>query len=692
MTEEQDDTRARQDIDPASGWFSSMMESVVDTGENALSSTAASFREGFADTVSTLTTNLVQTDFYRNNFAYVPPPEELPSPAKIEMPVTLTATDGMPLNGGNDIAPAGAPVLPKSAANGTSSGHEHVMEAVLDEHSLTQQQVVINKKSKRIMSVLNMKEDVLNQIEEVSLEERLKAAVQSIGFVRLTIKDTRKLSVDGTRTQGTTHPYIKVRLGPYQNWTSPVAKEDAQSAGTFHFNKEITLVAQDISTDLVLEVRQKNVLVSDTSIGQVLVPLTSIIPNIRRAMKERSKVYTLRSWFELFPLKSGRTKFRPASSDIAETGMWKTFPSLGYLELDIELHLHSRISMWAGYAMPPIEQFMDIPKNRVPTGDLKAISAIVETGRGFKRNFQRVKTAFSRLFSRGKHTWKPLKTLRRARTFESAQLSLFTIFFSAYVCLWSPPYLLPVNIYLGLLISTYQGGLLLDGKENEKREYVVWNQEVRDPDDELGGIQKVAKVIYLLEKFERWMGVAADTMERMIHVFSFADERVTVAALLTLLVLVVSASIVLYFLSPGYICFGLFMAWFWKPSFTPKRRGHHSDSSMTDQAENQDEPSPKLKAIPMEDLMEEMETLAFRLDDDDTTKDRLTRALSVIKLMSKSPTLARNVFARVPTEDELGHRWICDLQRVSGDPPEEEDDNLASTSSLPNDGIWLHEM
>lgn len=581
-----------------------------------------------------------------------------------------------------------------------------------------------------------------NDIDRVPLEDRIKLCGHSIGVFKVKINKTVGLFVNGSRERDTTRPYVKMRLGPYQQWASGVVREDSGCAGMFVFDKQVSFVAQDINSDLILEVKQKNVLVADMTIGQVLVPLTAVIPDVKSALatgmensKKKTGVcepYVLESWFEIFPLKEGKRKFVPAAGDIAETGMWKANPSLGFVHLRLELYLHGRISMWAGYALPRSDDVLEIVPPPLPTGDLKAISAVVESGRKFKRNFQRVRKSFSKLASRGDHAWYPIRYMEISRTFQDPQSSALVLLGATFTCLWAPAFMLPFNIFVIFLIG------VVSAKFEERDEkvtvetnnglkpakYVVWNQDIHDPDDDLGSIQKVAKVMYLLEKFERWMGIAADAMERMNHVFSFADERVTIAVLLALGSGSMFLSFALFFFLPGYLCYFAFMVWFWTPAVKTMNllnRGKDVLDPLIDV--RVDTPAVAVAAAAAadkastsdseDDDLDLLRRFNFTSAADDAhvatdhgklrSTGRISQLVGLLKLALRGPTLAKNIFSRIPTEDELGHRWICELQRVEGEPVlydddnkhsrrgSEDDDNAVDSRAI-DDGIWLREM
>lgn len=615
--DEEEEEEEFSDNEEESGWFSYAMEYAVETGENSLNFVASTLRDSVYDTVEVVSSTLTDTDFYRNNVAYVPI-----SP--------------------NNNKHAAAPQRANSFASSVDDD----------------------------LSSINL----LNEIDTVPIEDRVLACGKhnSIGTLQLTIAKTKNLFVDGIVKSGTTRPYFTVRLGPHQNWTSPVMTREVR-AGAFYYGGTIDLVAHDIHTDLIVRVYQKNVLVEDHCIGQIIIPLSSLVPSLLSELHNKqqpqsgAKQCELKSWFEIFPaLKPDQLKYRPASLDIAQTGMWKA--KLGFVYLEVKLRLHGEISMWAGYAKEPVEKLIDAPPKPMATGDVSAITAVSDSGRGFKRNFQRVKIAFAKLFSRGAHAWPLIAFLRRVKSFADWKISFVVVLAVTFGCLIAPAYMLPINLFIVLLVGSLVGGGDPSSLEEEVT-YPVWNQDIHDPDDDLGPIQKMVKLAFLMAKFDRWMGIAADAMERMIHVFSFADERVTVAALLVCGVSATALSIALYFVSFGTMCYLAFLYWLLKPengsgksSIGNKRKRKIAKKKQRDTDEEESSEAPNSSS-----------------------------RISVVKIrvgaVMSTPALAKNVFARVPTRDELGHRWIANLQRVASEPVDEQPEVPTE-----DEETWFREM
>lgn len=599
VDQDEEEEEGEEDEEEA-GWLSAAMEYLVEGTETTINFTASTIRDSVNDTVELVSSTLAETEFYRNNLAF--------------------------------------PLSPVHERRSPRSGS--------------------------FASAVSVDEDLLNEIDTVPIAARVQSCGKgnSIGVVRVDLVRTKNLFVDGQVSAGTTRPYFVIRLGPFQTWTSSVETKETRP-GAFSVQRHVDLVAHDINTDLIVQVFQRNILLEDHCIGQVIVPLSSLVPSLMSELhKSKPQDHDPSpTWYEIFPaLRPGQRKYRPASRDISQTGLWKA--KLGFVQLLVTLELHSEISMWAGYAKEPVEKLIDAPQPPVPTGDVMAVRAVTESGRGFKRNFQRVKAAFARLFSRGEHGWPLFRFLRQVKSFQSLKVSLAVWLWVTFACLMAPAFLFPVNLFAVLLVGTLCGGSGADSRET----YLVWNQDIHDPDDDLGPFQKLAKVVFLLAKFERWMGITADAMERMSHVFSFADERVTVAALLVCGVVSVALSVLLYLVSFGAVCYAAFLVWLLKPpsARTGKKRKRKTAKR----------PAPR-----------DDSSVATEEEDDGERDGRLARMQHRIGEVLSAPTLARNVFARVPTQDELGHRWIANLQRCAEEPADE----LAPGAE---DEIWFREM
>jgi len=111
---------------------------------------------------------------------------------------------------------------------------------------------------------------------------------------------------------------------------------------------------------------------------------------------------------------------------------------------------------------------------------------------------------------------------------------------------------------------------------------------------------------------------------------------VTIAALLVCGILAIFASFTLFFLSPGYVFFCFFAFYLMPPLVLKKLVGAKNNKSpLASNSNAVIEPDERLRS-----------------------GGPLSQALAVGLLAARSPSLAVNIFRRVPTDDELGHRCV----------------------------------
>jgi len=149
-------------------------------------------------------------------------------------------------------------------------------------------------------------------------------------------------------------------------------------------------------------------------------------------------------------------------------------------------------------------------------------------------------------------------------------------------------------------------------------DFVVYNDEIVDPDDSLNPLQLLSKLLEGLEKLSRLLSKLADLLEQALNIFSSEDCRVTVMTLVVLFVLSLMVTVIL-FLDIVRLLAVLGTA----AVFSPKWWWGLASSSSTIQAEQFQQ-----KKIP------------------------------------KIVVAALNVWTRAPTSERVAHRLICESQRV----------------------------
>jgi hypothetical protein len=261
-----------------------------------------------------------------------------------------------------------------------------------------------------------------------------------------------------------------------------------------------------------------------------------------------------------------------------------------------------------------------------------------------KRNGQRLRIALKTLFSFGDRPWVSVRFISHCRRWDQPLHSVMGILLGAWILVYSPMWLLPVNLYAITLATS-----LVSYLNRNKRSFVIWNQEIVDPDDSLTALQKINKIIYMVEYFELRIGQAADIIEKIVNSLNFADERVTVAVLLVLLVFATTLSFLLVYLPLGQIIFIGYVICMLPPYF----RAKIFSSNLKKKTEISSTTSRRPRAANTGNL-----GYIGRF------RRKISRALAMI---TSIPRQAINVFKRVPTSDELGHRFIAMQQQCSGE-------------------------
>ena len=114
---------------------------------------------------------------------------------------------------------------------------------------------------------------------------------------------------------------------------SLLATAGAASAGEAGPDASTRAAAAAGATDPVrVLVFSSNVVTSDRLVGQVVIPLSRLLPDHRTVSSLREE-----GWYELFPLPADRDSFQPAVKDVDKTGLARPEAPLGYVRLSLDL-------------------------------------------------------------------------------------------------------------------------------------------------------------------------------------------------------------------------------------------------------------------------------------------------------------------------------------------------------------------
>jgi len=94
---------------------------------------------------------------------------------------------------------------------------------------------------------------------------------------------------------------------------------------------------------------------------------------------------------------------------------------------------------------------------------------------------------------------------------------------------------------------------------------VVWNEDIRDPDNALNPMQRIAKLLWVLETLSTQLVQYADFFERIIHACGFRDERASFLIMVFAFISSFGLTIFAYFVSLRTCIFLAYCAWTFAP-------------------------------------------------------------------------------------------------------------------------------
>jgi hypothetical protein len=320
----------------------------------------------------------------------------------------------------------------------------------------------------------------------------------------------------------------------------------------------------DIKAGIIIRIMTENVITTDKIIGQVLIPLERLLPSFsdefHSAFKKKFEDRETRfvegpSVYELYPLGRNRTVFQPAVKDSAKTGMNKPTEPLGYARIKTEFIPNEAAThkFWATKAYFSTVPFAFKPK----VTSLKNVNLdVARTQRHVSRQLNRLEAVGERILF---GPFAPTMAFAHARSWESTQFSVSFVLIVSLGLLYLPVYFLPILLFA--IMCT--GGYL--SRNLGEQPPVVWNEDIRDPDDALNPMQRIAKLLWVLETLSVNLVYYADFFERFVHAFGFRDERVSILMFTSAFFMSIGLSIFAYFVPFRVVVFLGFCAWTFAP-------------------------------------------------------------------------------------------------------------------------------
>ncbi|GBG29048.1 Hypothetical Protein FCC1311_052702 [Hondaea fermentalgiana] len=327
---------------------------------------------------------------------------------------------------------------------------------------------------------------------------------------------------------GDTKAYFEIQVED-EKFVSPVAFKQAGKAFVWEIGGEFDIT--DITGGFTVTVWSKNLLkTSDRLLGRVWIPFASYDAKIDEEGRVNS---TETGNYALFPVRTKSVRAVPGHRRAMETAMDKN-EFLENLLLTVEHAVTLDEAHRYGGSLLPLyfvnAGYMHLAPQR-KAGPLKSLAsspqAILDSVSDLKRNAARIKSAVKAISESV-----PVQAFAYAMSWENPAVSvagaIFSLLFSRYV---TAP-LLPVVCFLGFAISC----LAARQPSKEKRSsWVLWNEEIDlDPELTLTPLQRYARIVQKIEEIAQLLNKVACVFEKIINLSNFADPNATKAVMLTL--------------------------------------------------------------------------------------------------------------------------------------------------------------
>lgn len=472
---------------------------------------------------------------------------------------------------------------------------------------------------------LNPSARLRRKVQQSSLQNES----QCIGYVRVFVSRIAGIKADKK------HVYCEVQVEDEKTKTpiSSIVK-------TFDFDQKmhdwietlhtVQLPVRDLTSSVVIRIMAEKVLTNDQVIGQVIIPVHRMVPSLRDEMAaawhglplDQESFVEGPTVYEIFPLPRDFIEFMPAVADAARTGMNKPTESLGFARIRCEFvpsENQQRLFLLQSYFLNPPFSVRNL--NKPPTSASAISIDPARTQRHIGRQISRLTAVFDRFIIGPFPLWLPFSY---ARKWEFKVFSMTFITATNVCILYLPPNFFPMYMFAVAWTGAYLSHHYVT-EEPPK----IWNEEIRDPDDLLNPMQRVAKLLWIIEGISQNLLDKSDLLERIVHSLGFEDDRASMLTLLLVLVVCVSSTIICSLCTFRSCLFWLVNYWVFSPT----------------------------------DFEEEYRRFKFMIETGIILEnDDQEEASQVVNMLKTS---IRNFLLRIPTSERLGHYHICEKQVVT---------------------------
>ncbi|KAH9255195.1 hypothetical protein BASA81_006635 [Batrachochytrium salamandrivorans] len=289
---------------------------------------------------------------------------------------------------------------------------------------------------------------------------------------------------------------VELELGPHKQTTKSIEFTSTEVG----WNEQIIrFPVTDLKATLQMRVWEERMGRSDLLIGQVLIPLETLLPKMWSPEEgERSHRY------HLFPLEAQQRVYRPKS-------MHKPLCELGELQAVCKLELTSN-NLFQLYAnsralpnSPTKRKRSSVVSGLETANTLQALVAL-------QVRFQAI--GIKLLFG----PFTPTLPFAHARQFTDPVFSIGFVTATLLVVLFAEVYLFPLYLWMVLMLGVF----LQRQQQQAVEEIPLWVE--KDP-GALNPLQQMSLLLWVADQAVEWLTQAANALERVINALEFRDER-----------------------------------------------------------------------------------------------------------------------------------------------------------------------
>lgn len=287
---------------------------------------------------------------------------------------------------------------------------------------------------------------------------------------------------------------VELELGPHKQSTRSI---EFVSSEVVWGEQVVRFPVTDLKATLQLRVWEERVGRSNLLVGQVLIPLETLLPKLWSSEEPQEPSHRYR----LFPLDAQQRVYRPKS-------MHKPLDKLGEMQVVCKLELASS-NVLQLYANSRARPHFPIKRKRSGLETANTLLALV----ALQARFQAIGTKL--LFG----PFAPTLPFAHARQFTDPVFSVAFVTATLLVVLFVDVCFFPLYLWAVLMLGAFLQRTL---PQPEAEDIPLWVE--KDP-GALNPLQQMSLLMWVADQAVEWLTLTANALERAINALEFRDER-----------------------------------------------------------------------------------------------------------------------------------------------------------------------